>query len=903
LSLIYLIANKNIINPRDLGRVVRHFFIFSLFITAFQAVGNGMYPKACLKPDLHPIVAKFPPIPLSPKDTTLDENAIKAKVHYIAKDSIRLDLEDQKVYLYGDAVVEYEKTTMKAAYLEVNFKTHMVWAKGVMDSTRMLKGKPVVTEGDKSFTAVEMRYNYVSKKGKIYEITTQEGDGKILGEAVKKDSSSTYLIEDGRYSTCSLDEPHFAIHAKKLKVIANDKIVTGPAQLQVMGINTPLAVPFGLFPNKKGRASGIIIPTYGESANQGFFLQNGGYYFGINDNVDLALKGDIYSHGSYGLKLSSTYKVRYEYSGNINIAYARNIFENTTAYNTQMDNYLITWTHVQDSKSNPSSNFSANVNAATSKYNNYNSNIPTDYLSNTLQSNISWRKSFQGTPFNLSANIRHSQNTISKEVDLSLPDMVLTMNRITPFKGAEDVGDKWYQKIGFSGSLEGKNDLKTGDSTLFKAKTLTKFQNGLHGTIPISLSLRPHMKTKSRIINSLNFFSLTPNLTLNDNLYSSVTRERYYPTTTDSGRVVVDTVPHFRNAFDYTASAALSTKFYALYTYKHSMLKAIHHVITPTVSFVYKPDYGETRYGYYKNVQTTADGAYQSYSLFQNGIFGGPTKGLQEAMVFGLGNNLEAKLRPKGDTATQDRKMSILDNFNINTAYNYAAPHFRWSPITLSAQTGLPVFKQKINVSANSSFDPYLMGPDGTDIERYEINHNNRIGRLTNAGLSIGTSMHSKDKNAGKPKQSTKGSPEELEHINKHPEDYLDFNLRWSFSVNYVLSYSRVGTADLTSISPITDLPTRALINSSLNQTMRFNGDVNLTAKWKVGFTSGYDLVTNKLSYTNVTVHRDLHCWEMYFNWVPFGPRQSYSIDLKVKSAVLQDLKLSRKREWYDYTN
>jgi hypothetical protein len=888
-----------------LRAIYRFFFILSLFITASQAVGSSLTypPEVPTNHNLPSFRTLIHPnnLPNILKDTTIDENAIKAKVHYTAKDSIRLDLASQKVYLYGEAVVEYEKTTMKAAYLEVDFKTHVVLAEGRMDSTRMLIGKPVVKDGDKSFTAMKMKYNYLTKKGKIYEITTQEGDGKILGEAVKKDSTDTYYIEDGRYSTCILDDPHFAIHALKLKVIANDKIVTGPAQLQVMGINTPLAVPFGLFPNKKGRASGIIIPTYGESQNQGFFLQNGGYYFGISDQVDLALKGDIYSHGSYGLKASSGYKVRYQYYGNIDVAYAKNIIENTTSYNVSQDNYRISWTHTQDSKANPSSNFSANVNAATSNYNNLNATRPADYLSNTLQSNISWRKSFTGTPFNLSVNLRHSQNNINKTIDLSLPDVVLSMNRITPFKRSEDVGDKWYQKIGVSATMEGRNDLHTIDSALFRTNTLTKFQNGIHTSVPISLTLRAHLKSKSRIVNSLNFFSLTPNLTINDNLYSSVTRERYFPTSKDSGKVVIDTVPHFRNALDYTVSATLATKFYGLYTYKHSIIKAIHHVMTPTVSFVYKPDFGETRYGYYHTVQTTAAGASQNYSVFSNGIFGGPVAGLQESMVLGLNNNLEAKLRPKSDTCTGDRKTSLLENFNINSAYNYAAPHFKWSPLALTAQSSF--FKKKVNLSASSSFDPYLMGPSGTDIEKYEVNHNERLARLTNANLSIGTSLHSKDKNAGKPKVSTKGSPEELEHINKNPDQYIDFNMRWSLSVNYILNYSKTGTADLTSISPITDFPTRALLTNTVTQTLKFNGDVNLTPKWKIGFTSGYDLVKNGISYTNITVHRDLHCWEMLFNWIPYGPRQSYSVDIKVKSAVLQDLKLSRRREWYDYTN
>jgi hypothetical protein len=831
------------------------------------------------------------------KDTTLDENAIKAKVHYTAKDSIRLDMQDQKVYLYGDAVVEYESTVMKAAYLEVDFKTHVVLAEGKMDSTRMLIGKPTVKEGDKSFTAVKMKYNYLTKKGKIYEIITQEGDGKILGEAVKKDSTSTYFIENGRYSTCSLDDPHFAIHAFKLKVIANDKIVTGPAQLQVMGINTPLAVPFGLFPNKKGRSSGIIIPIYGESQNQGFFLQNGGYYFGINDNVDLALKGDIYSHGSYALKLNSTYKVRYEYSGSITLSYAKNLIENTTSYNTSQENYLIRWTHSQDSKSNPSSNFSADVNAASSNYNSYNATRPSDYLSNTLASNISWRKTFIGTPFNLSVNLRHSQNTINKMIDLSLPDVVLSMNRITPFKRAEDLGDKWYQKIGISATVEGKNDLHAKDSALFRPTTLAKFQNGLHTTIPISMTLRTHLKTKSRVLNSLNFFSLTPNITLNDNLYSAITRERYYATGKDSGTVVTDTVPHFRNAFDYTVSASLATKFYGLYSFRHSYVKAIHHVMTPTLSFVYKPDFGETRYGYYQNVQTTAHGSFQQYSIFQNGIFGGPTAGLQESMVFGLNNNLEAKVR----TDTADKKVGLIDNFNISSAYNTAALHFKWSSIVLTAQSSY--FKHKLNISASSAFDPYLMGTDGADIEKYEVNHNGRIARLTNAGLSVGTTFHSKDKNAGKPKVSTKGSAEELENINKHPEDYLDFNMRWSLSVNYIMNYARAGTPDPMSISRITDFPTRAIVTNTVTQSISIRGDVNITPKWKVGVNTNYDLNTRNLAYTNIMINRDLHCWEMVFNWVPVGQRQSYSIDIKVKSAVLQDLKLSRRRDWPDYTN
>jgi hypothetical protein len=869
-----------------LGVLIRHFFIFLVLITAFPAVGNALIPFCQTKPDTN--------------QAKSDDNLIKSKIHYTAKDSIRLDLNNQKVYLYGDAVVEYESTTMKAAYLEVDFKTHIVHARGQMDSAGHMIGKPLVKEADKSFSAREMYYNTETKKGKIYEITTQEGDGKVLGEAVKKDSTNVYFIMDGRYSTCSLDEPHFDIHAHKLKVIANDKIITGPANLQVMGINTPLALPFGFFPNKRGRASGILIPMYGESQAQGFFLRGGGYYFGISDHVDLALKGDIYSRGSYGLNAISSYKVRYEYYGNVNLSFAHNLIENATTKIDQ-NNFRVAWIHSQDSKSNPSSNFSANVNVVTSNYLTYNAYTPAAYLSNTMQSNISWRKVFIGTPFNLSANLRHSQNTIQRTVDLSLPDLALTMNRINPFKQADAIGEHWYDKIGVSASLEGKNDISTGDSILFKSQSIKRFQNGLHTNIPISASLRSHLKTNSRIINGLNFISLTPSIVLNDNLYSSITREQYIPRTpTDSAKVKTDTLPIVKNAFDYSLNLAMTTKLYGTYSYRHGRIKVIHHVITPNITLVYRPDFGESKYGYYKNVQTTPYGTFQNYSIFQNGIFGGPGAGLQKAVNMSLANNLEAKLRPKGDTATIDRKVSLLDLFNISTGYNAAAAHFRWSQIALSAQTAL--FKRKLNISALTTLDPYLMGADGSDIEKFEINHNDRIGRLTNASLSMGTSFHSKDNGAGKPKTSSKGSPEELEHINTNPNAYVDFNMRWSLNVNYVLGYSKQGQPDMTSVD-LTGFAQKAIVKDIVTQTLRFNGDCNVTAKWKVGFDSGYDFVHQSFSYTNIKVYRDLHCWDMAFNWIPFGRMQSYSVDLKVKSAVLQDLKLSKRREWTDYTN
>jgi hypothetical protein len=846
----------------------------------------------------------------SPPDTnqakTVD-NSIKSKVHYTAKDSIRLDLENEKVFLYGEAVVEYESTTMKAAYLEVNLKNHVVLAEGRLDTNRMLIGKPVVKEGDKSFTASKMLYNYQTKKGKIYEITTQEGDGKILGEAVKKDSTNTYYIEEGRYSTCSLDEPHFAIHAHKLKVIANDKIVTGPANLQVMGINTPLAIPFGLFPNKKGRASGILIPTYGESTNQGFFLRDGGYYFGFSDYADLALRSDVYSHGSWGAKAHSNYKVRYKYSGSVDFNFARTLIENTTMYNTSQDNFRITWSHVQDPKMNPSSRFSSSVNIATSNYNTYNSLRPSDYLGNTLQSNISWQKSFGSKPYNLSVNLSHIQSTIQKTVDLDLPQVTFNVSRISAARllgMSESSGTTLLDKIGGNLSLEAKNHIHSGDSTLFKPQTIKKFQSGAHANLPISASFHSHLKTKSKIINGLNFFSLTPGIALNDNIVLSSSRERYFPHSSKTGRdtVITDTVPIIKNEWDYQTSLTLATKIYGTYTYRHLVIKQIHHVLTPTLQFVFHPDYSAPKWGYYKTVPTSANGTYQTYSPFQNTQYSIPVAGKQEGLTFSLNNNIEAKLRPKGDTATIDRKVSLIDNLAIASSYNAAADHFKWSLISITGQTSL--FKRnKVILEAGTTLDPYLTGTDGQDIEKFEINHNNRIGHIANAKLSIGTNFKSKDKNAGKPVQSSKGSTEEREHIRLNPNSYVDFNLKWSLSLRYILRVDKSIVPNPYIIDDVTHLPNPVTLTDKITQTIGFSGDLNLTSKWKVVYNSGYDIQQHQFSYTSIGVFRDLHCWDMAFNWIPFGRLQSYSLDIKVKSAVLQDLKLSRRREWQDFAN
>lgn len=791
---------------------------------------------------------------------------LKSKVIYKAQDSIRFNIAEQKVYLFGNADVKYEDISLTAAYIELDLNNNLVFAESGKDTSGKETGVPKFDEGGQSFSAKKIKYNFETKKGKITDVITQEGEGYIHGETVKKDTSNIFYIKKGRYTTCNQEHPHFFIGATKLKVIPNDKIITGPAYLSVADIPTPLAVPFGFFPNKKGQSSGIIIPTYGESPQLGFFLKDGGYYFGINDHIDLALKGDIYSRGSWGVKTFTNYKTRYKYNGSLNLNYARiYIGVPETPDFTSTNDFFIRWSHVQDPKAKPGRNFSANVNAGSSTYNTFNSNNSRDYLTNTFQSNINYNKSFTGTPFNLAASARHSQNTLTKQVDVSLPEITLAMNRIYPLKNKNRIEPKWYDKIGISWTSNAINSINTYDSLLFSEQSIDVMRNAIRHTVPISTSF-----------NLFKYLTLTPAIN-GSSVWYFKTINKIYNTTLDT--LLVDTVNGFRMANEFSTSASLSTKLYGMYQFKRGTLKAIRHLMIPNASISYRPDFGESKYGYYKTVVINAEGETQKYSIFQNGIYGSPASGKSGVVSMGLSNTVEMKLKPKADTSNTDRKVALIQALNFNTSYNLALDSFNWSTIGVNGRTQL--FK-KLDVNTNATFDPYCINEEGARINRYEWTSNKRIGRLTNASIALGTSIRSKEKTNNK-KSSNKATEDQLNYIKTHPNEFIDFSIPWSLTFSYNLQYSKP-----------------ALVQT-VTQALNFSGDLSLTKKWKIAFNSGYDFVQKDFSYTSLNIYRDLHCWEMSFNWVPFGFRQSYTIDIRVKASVLQDLKLTRKRDWYDF--
>ncbi|MES2590370.1 MAG: putative LPS assembly protein LptD [Bacteroidota bacterium] len=809
-----------------------------------------------------------------------NDSFLKEKISYNATDSMVLDMANQKAYLYNTAVVVYEDMRLEAGYIELDFGKNVLFSRGIKDSAGNIIQKPVSTQAGEKFNAGEITYNFKTKKGKIRDVITQQGDGFIHGRDIKKDSSNVYYVAHGKYTTCDLEHPHYYIGAEKIKVIPNDKIVTGAAQMYVADVPTPLVLPFGYFPNKQGRASGILLPTYGESNQWGFFLKDGGFYFGMNEFIDLALRGDIYANGSFGGKAASNYAYRYHYNGNFNIGYSEIINGDKELPNTTRSNvFNVQWNHVQDPKANPNSRFSANVNAGSSSYNKFNGNVNGSYLTNTLQSNIAYSKVLPGTPFNFSANARHSQNTITKKIDISLPELALTMNRIYPFKNNSRVGNKWYDKVGVSATANARNEVHTYDSLLFTNTTVKQMQNGVRFAAPISTSL-----------NVLKYFTFSPTISTGSTIYRQTISKRY---NIDSNRVYIDTVHVAQMANDFSLSASLNTRLYGDYFFRTKRLKQIRHVATPSLGASYRPDFSESQYGYYRDVQIDSAGNTQQYSIFQNGIYGSPGAGRSGIISFGLNNTLEAKIRQKTDSGSVDKKVSLIDNFSGSVSYNVAVKQFNWSNINLNARTKL--FKE-IDVNTSASFDPYQLDSAGTRVNRLEWNRQpsrtimegRRIGRLTAAMLSISTSLN-KDK-LTKEKTSANTNPtaapvliQDYDYINSHPNMYVDFDVPWNLSVYYNLNYSKPA------------------FEKNVTQTVTFMGDLSLTKKWKLTLSSGYDLTNKKVTVTSINVYRDLHCWEMFFTWVPFGFRQSFSLNLNVKSAMLKDLKLTRKKDWYDY--
>ena len=835
----------------------------------------------------------------NPLDTNIEEKTSDSKsfidydIVYNAEDSISKSLDGGVIELYNTAVIEYGEMKIEAGYMRIEFEKSEIYATGLLDSTGKMTQKPIFTEKGKSYRSDDMRYNFESGKARINKMITQEGEGFLHGEKIKKTGTSAFYVQDASYTTCSHEHPHFAIHTPKAKVIPGEKVVTQFAYLELLGIPTPLMLPFGFFPTTETRKSGIIIPSYGSSQFRGYFLQNGGFYWAANDYFDLTLTGDIYTKGGFGLQAASSYKKRYKYSGNLNARYNLLQFgepEFATYVGGAFDNrsdFNISWSHQQDAKANPFYRFSANVNIATTQFYQVTSINPDQVLQNRLNSSISFSKRWADKPFNLNIALNHSQNNQSKDLTLTLPQVNFSVNRFFPFKkeGGISGKKKWYEEIGVTYTANAKNQIQTRmDKPVF---TETVFRDSSRMGIQHSVPIGANYKV-------FKFFVFNPSINFT---------ERWYPNKLEYGfndetnrQEVIDTVSGFFANRDFNASANLSTKIYGLWRYK-GFLRAIRHVMTPRIGLSYRPDFSDPLWGFYEEVQSDTLGNTTLVNPFSRGVYGSASAGRQGNINFGVQNTLEAKIRSKDDS-TGLKKIKILERLSLNGSYNMAAEQFKMSNVSLAASS--TIFNNLINVNYNATLDPYSFDADeNRRVDKFNINQGGGLFRITNQRFTLGTRFDGKrfkkDKKEGEETKSNEEESRQAEQasalgITEGDIDYyrlpgyVDFEVPWSVSLNYNLSYSKPGIAE-----------------ANINQSVSLSSNIDLSKGWKIGFRTGYDLKANDFTFTTFDFHRDLHCWDLSCSWVPFGFQQSYMLTIRVKSSILSDLKLQRNRGVGDF--
>lgn len=808
----------------------------------------------------------------------VSKGGLKQQVKYKATDSVRFSLRESKVYLYGNAEVIYGDMQLNAAFIEVDFKTNDLHATGVKDSTGKLTDKPRFQSQGKDYTADEMWYNFKTKKGISSGVITTESDGFVRGEKFLKDSADNIFVRNATFTTCRAPHPHFWIEAGKFKIVPKKQVVSGPANLVIEGVNTPLFVPFAFFPISQNRSKGLVFGTYGETQDRGFFLANWGYYVPVNDYFDLKLTADYYFRGSYGFHLVSRYRKRYRFNGQFGFDYNKNYFgEKESPDFTVSNDYALRWNYQRDAKARPGSSFSANVNFVTRNQLRNNSNEVNDILATNANSSVNYAKSFLNRKINLSASGRLDQNLSTGDLNMRLPDVNLNLVRVQPFKDLPGSRNKkgYLRNLGFSYQTLVQNSLKINQDSILETGRNTfrlrpdvrdNMKFGIKHSVPISTSFK-----------ALKYFNLSPTASFTDFWYFRTIAKRW-----ENDTLVTETVDGFERASTFSTGLSLNTTIFGYKQFKKGKIYAIRHVMRPTLSAQWSPAYNEQERAGFRMVQTDTSGTRTWYSIFEEGLLGRPGGGANGSLNLGIGNNLEMKVRSERDTSNGGiRKIKIIESFNVSTGYNFLADSLNLNQIGLSGNTTL---FEKVTLSFGGGLDPYGFAYDSTARRNVRINQftvqDGKLARLTNARVSMSTNLNPQ---ALKRKTGPGINESELEVINAYSQYFVDFSIPWSLNLSYSFNYFR----------SFDEEPAK-------EQTMTFNGDIKLTDNWKIGFSSGYNFKRKESTLTRVDFFRDLHCWEFSFGWIPTGTFRRFDFVIRVKSSTLQDLKLTRRGFWYD---
>ncbi|HRO43091.1 MAG TPA: putative LPS assembly protein LptD [Flavipsychrobacter sp.] len=811
----------------------------------------------------------------------ISPDALTSPVTATATDSAVLDMKNNLFYLYGDAQVNYEDLKLNAGQITFDQSTNTVIAQPAFDTSGGILKRPTFTQRQETVSYDSLQYNFKSKRAIIRNARSQYGEGFVYSQQVKRNPDESIFGWRNVYTTCALDTPHFGIRANKIKVVPNKVIASASANIVIEQVPTPVFLPFGLFPITQRQRSGFQMPSYTFEQQRGLGLTNGGYYFHLNDYVDFLFMANIFTKGSYSVSGISNYSNRYRYNGGLSFSYAYNkTGESYEPGASTTKDFMVNWRHQQDPKARPGTNFSASVMAGTSSFYSNNSYNVNQILNNQFTSNISYSKNWQNKPYSLSVAARHSQNTQTRLVDVSLPELNFYVAQFNPFENKKRVGSpKWYEKISAQYNFNAVNQISFYD-TAFSLNTLSlgDFRNGFKHSIPINASY-----------NVLRFINLSFGTTYTEYWLTNKTY-RFY----NANEGKIDTVGNrgFFTARDFNATAQLSTRIYGLKMFKRGKLMGIRHVLTPNVGFNYTPDFAAAPFRYYYQTRLDTSGNLAYLSPFETSVIGVPGMGqygdFSSSINFGINNNLQIKTRSRKDTTGNGRNVTLIDGFSITSAYNIAADSFNWSTFNMNFRTNI---LEKFNVSANAVFDPYATDYEtGRRLPRTMWQEGTGIANLRNANIALSANFRSKQKDkSANPAVRTDEYSQLMQ--NGGYNDYVDFDIPWSLNVAYSLGIDKRYTA----------FSKRDTIR--LTQSLLFSGDFNVTSRWKMTFSSGYDFETKQLTLTSIDIYRDLHCWEMRLGTIPFGPRKSYNFTLSVKASILQDLKLVRRRDFRDAVN
>ncbi len=825
-------------------------------------------------------------------------------IKYSAKDSVRINKQENVIFLYNEAILEYQNMTLKSGVILLNYLNNQVYAGRIPhpDSINILTQKPVFTQGRDEINPDSIIFNFDTKKALIWNSKTQQSDMNIFSNYTKKENDSLYYIRDAKVTT-SLDpeNPEYYIRIRKGKLVPGSKIIASLSNLYVANVPTPVFVPFAYFPAGDSKESGFIFPTFGESNQRGYYLQNMGYYLPFGDFLDLNLTGDYYTNGSYGFRWDSNYKVRYKFSGSFSFRYEKVVngergfgdFSKSTVFNAR-------WSHRQDTKSSPYSNFSASVNIGSSDYfrQSINQLNNSNFLNNNMSSSVSYQKTFPKYPrVNISLTTALSQNNNTKTANLTLPTFQGNMERVFPFGKKDGPKRGIIQNINFQLTTLAENRINTTEEKLFKKEMFEDAAAGVRHNIPISTNFK--VAKYFSISAGGNYQEIWTPYTIKYNDYSN------------GIEASKDTIRKFDAFRTYNYSASAGTTLYGIVNFKKGKkIESIRHTIRPSISYNNQPSFEK----YYDTYIIDARGNTAEYTRFENALFGSPTKGYSSGIGINLNNSLEAKVKSKDSTSIEPKKITIFSNLNISTSYSISADEFKWSPVRMS--TALNFFDKKLATNLNATFDPYGLDENQTRINVLNIKNGGGLLRLTSANMNMNFRLDNDTFKKASKRSERKENEEkeegildlsEIERLSGGGRDDDLFGRSNDFSNSRINKSKENKTVNeklyFTKIDWSMKLAYQLTYNNSKgqndfsNNSLMVSGDIDLTPKWKVGVSSGYDFKGKGVTYTQFVIDRDLNSWKLNFSWVPFGERASWYFFIGIKSGLLSDLKYDKRRE------